>query len=397
MTSGLAHRDLAARGAGAVRGALLAAYCALVVVTQLLWLSFSPVMAEAATALGVGAGAVGDLTVVTPLVFVVLATPAGRWLDRALVPALTAGAAATALGAVVRAVAPDSYGVVLAGQVLLSVGQPLVVGATTAMAAAYAPARLRTGVVAAASASQFVGILVAALGVGPLVAGAGFGGALRAQAVVAVIVALVLVGLLRSLPWPAAAEIPAARGGRVWRDRAVAALAVVVLVGVGTFNAVATWLDALLDRMGHPGVAGGVIALMTAVGLVASAVVPVLVARWDRRREYLALAAAVVVVGLGLAALTGSAGTLAVALVVVGAVLLPGLPVALDWAQERCGPSYAARTTSALLLAGNLGGVLLVLAVQPALGHPRVALLVLALLALPAVLAALTLPGRRPR
>ncbi|MCO7222620.1 hypothetical protein NH342_22780, partial [Klenkia sp. PcliD-1-E] len=161
--------------------ALLAAFCGLVAATQVLWLTFSPVTDESARALGVGTGAIADLAAVNPLLFVLLATSAGRWLERALVPALVTGAALTAVGAVVRATAVDHYAVVLAGQVVLSVGQPLVLGATTVVAVRYASPAGRTAAISAASAAQFVGILVAALVAGPAVGAVGLGGFLRAE------------------------------------------------------------------------------------------------------------------------------------------------------------------------------------------------------------------------
>ena len=64
--------------------ATLVAFCGLVALTQVLWLSFSPATDSAARLWGVDAAAVGDLTVLNPLAFVLLAWPAGRWVDRDL-------------------------------------------------------------------------------------------------------------------------------------------------------------------------------------------------------------------------------------------------------------------------------------------------------------------------
>ena len=126
------------------RWALLAAFAALVASTQVLWLSFAPVTTRAADALGVSEGAIGDLAVVNPVLYVLLAIPAGRWADRRFGLALSTGAGLTAAGALLRAVNPDSYGWALAGQVVLSVGQPLVLNATTKVAARWFPATERT-------------------------------------------------------------------------------------------------------------------------------------------------------------------------------------------------------------------------------------------------------------
>lgn len=74
----------------------------------------------------------------------------------------------TAGGALLRLAAPGSYGWILLGQFLIAVGQPLVLNATTKIASRYFPLTERTAAISVASAAQFVGILVAALTVGPL-------------------------------------------------------------------------------------------------------------------------------------------------------------------------------------------------------------------------------------
>ncbi|SDG25592.1 MFS transporter [Klenkia brasiliensis] len=377
--------------------ALLAAFCVLVAATQVLWLTFSPVTDQAAGALGVGTGAIANLAAVNPLLFVLLATAAGRWLERALVPALATGAALTAAGAVVRALGTGSYPVVLAGQVVLSAGQPLVLGATTVVAVRYAAPAGRTAAIAAASAAQFVGILVAALVAAPVVDAVGLRGLLRAEAVAVAVVAAVTVVLLRRVPPRSVPAAAAAAPARLGRDRLLVLFAVVLFVGVGVFNAVATWLDPVLGALGRPGTAGPLIAGMTVAGIAGAAVLPAWAAARDRRRAVLLAAAAVTVGGFALAAVLppGPAGAaLLVVLPLVGFVLLAGLPVVLEWAELHVGADRAARATSLLLLAGNAGGVVLVLAVEVAGGQPRPTLLLLAALGLPAAAAAWLLPRR---
>ena len=113
------------------RWLVLAAFSLLVSATQILWLTFAPIARQSHDALGVSEGAIGDLAVISPLVFVLLAIPAGRWLDRRFGTALAAGALLTAIGAVLRTVDTSSYAMVFVGQLVLSVGQPLVLNAST--------------------------------------------------------------------------------------------------------------------------------------------------------------------------------------------------------------------------------------------------------------------------
>lgn len=65
-------------------------------------------------------------------------------------------------------------------------------------------------------------------------------------------------------------------------------LAGLLFVGVGVFNAVATWLDVILADLGRPGVGGALIAFMTVAGI---GVVFVLAVQGLLGNPHLALAA----------------------------------------------------------------------------------------------------------
>ena len=73
---------------------------------------------------------------------------------------------------------------------------------------------------------------------------------------------------------------------------------------------------------------------------------------------------------------------LGIVLFIEGFVLLAALPVALDWSELHSGPERAGAAVGFLLLAGNLGGVVLLLIVQIVIGNPYASLGVLSAAAL---------------
>jgi predicted MFS family arabinose efflux permease len=373
------------------RWLVLAAFTLLVAATQLLWLGFAPVTSEVGRSLGVSDAAVGNLAAVNPLVYVLLALPAGRWADRRLGPALALGAVLTAGGALVRLVDPGSYGWILAGQLVMSAGQPLVLNATTKVAARWFPPADRTTAISVGSAGQFVGILVAALSGAPVAAAGGVGALLVLGAVVSTLGALATLLALR-VPPAFPDEAPASRA--LPRDRTLWLLAGLLFVGVGIFNATATWLDVLVGGLGLPAAGGPLVALMTVTGIAGAAIVPRLAARHGRRRAALLVTPGAVVVAFAVVAAGPGVVVTAVALGVAGFFLLAGLPVALDWSEARVGAGDAATATALLLLAGNLGGVVLVLVVEPLIATPVAGLLAIAALAVPGLVIAAFLPSR---
>ena len=64
------------------RWGTVAAYAAVAAANQLLWLTYAPITTATAEHFGVSEAAVGWLSQVFPLLYVVLAIPAGLALDR---------------------------------------------------------------------------------------------------------------------------------------------------------------------------------------------------------------------------------------------------------------------------------------------------------------------------
>jgi predicted MFS family arabinose efflux permease len=387
----VASAAAAPRTVGSSRWLAVGAFALLVVSTQALWLTFASISQQTQAQLGVSEGAVGDLAVVNPLMFVLLAIPTGRWMDRNYPQALGAGALFTASGALLRLVDTSSYGWVFFGQLVMSIGQPLVLNASTKIAARYFPPDEQTTAISIATGSQFVGILTAVLLSPVLVNAGGFGLLLGAQAAFAVVAALAVLATLR-LPHQST-DTPGWTSLRWLRnDPLIWKLAALLFVGVGSYNALATWLDAIMDAFGHPDAAAAVIAFMTVFGVVGAAVVPTFVARHELRRALaitvtLSLAAALMVI-----AVVHPPWFVGALLAAVGFVLLGTLPVVLDWSEIHVGPHRAGTATGFLFLAANLGGVFVVLTVQIFISSPTAALIVLALWAIPGLLIALRLP-----
>lgn len=177
---------VAAQGVASVRcnrWVILAGYALLTACTQFLWLAYAPITAQTHRIMAVSEGAVGDLAGVFPLVYVILALPAGRWLDARFGRALGLGAVLTDAG----------------GLTLL----------------------------------------------------------LRVQAAVAVLAAAWVLAVIRT---PAAYPgDPSVAVSMRWLrgDRFMWLLAGLLFVGMGVFNAVATWLDSILTDFGHGGATSG--------------------------------------------------------------------------------------------------------------------------------------------
>ena len=376
------------------RWVILAGYGLLAACTQLLWLSYASITAQAHRAMGVSEGTVGDLAVIFPLMYVILALPTGRWLDVSFRRALSAGAVLTGAGALLRLAGPESFGWALAGQFVIAAGQPLVLNSITKVAARYFPPQERTAAISIGSVALFAGVLAAVLSAGPLLDAGGLRLLVWTQAALAIIAAVWVIAAVRAPAAFTGDPSVAVSLGWLRGDRFMWLLGGLLFVGMGVFNAVATWLDTILGHFGRGGAAGYLIAIMTAAGILGAAVLPQAVATRDRRRALLQTAVSVTVLAFLAIALVHNAAFIGCVLFVEGFFLLAALPVVLDWSELHAGPERAGAAVGFLLLAGNLGGVVLVLILQGLIGNPYLSLGALSAAALAGAVLATRLPAR---
>ncbi len=145
---------------------------------------------------------------------------------------------------------------------------------------------------------------------------------------------------------------------------------------------------------GEGGAAGTLIAALTFAGVLGAAVLPTAAARAGRRRLVLMSAVGTSAVAFIAVAALHNVVWIGVWLFAAGFVLLAALPVVLDWADVHAGAERQGAAVGFLMMAGNLGGLVLVLVLQPVIGNAYLALGVLALITLLGLPVTLRLPVR---
>jgi predicted MFS family arabinose efflux permease len=382
-------------GSRGSRWPVIAAFALVGAATQVLWLTFAPVTSVAATHYGVSENAIGWLANVFPLVYVVLAIPAGLFLDRWFRAALITGAVLTAAGGLLR-LAGDHYLWLLAGQTVVAIAQPLVLNAITGITGRYLTAKDRPTGIAIGTASTFAG-MVAAFVLGAVLPNANQLGTLNAiGAWYAVIAALVLVVALRRPGEQRHAAPPAGLAAlrSAWGDPFIRRLCALVFMPFGVSVAMMTYTQALLEPEGVSSDTASLMLLFQVVaGVLGCLVIPIWAAR--NRREVLALLLAGVISSACclVLAIAPGVGTGFATLTIIGLALLPALPVVLGLAERRTGEAEG--TAAALIwLTGQLGGVLVASVVGLLVHRPTPAFLLMAAATLVALPVALSL--RRP-
>ncbi len=370
----------------ASRWSVIAGYALVGAATQVLWLNFAGVTTVAAEHYGVSENAIGWLANVFPLVYVVLAIPAGLVLDRWFRGGLAAGAVLAAAGGLLR-LAGDDYLWLLAGQVVVAIAQPLVLNAVTGVTGHYLRRGDRSTGIAVGTASTFAGMVLAFVLSAVMPAESQLRTLNGLGALFAVAAAVVMVLVLRR-PGEHRHAAPAAglRAIRTaWNDPFIRRVCALVFMPFGVSVALMTYAQALLEPAGVSSDTASVILLAQVVaGVIGCLVLPIWAAR--SRREVVVLIAAGLLSAAACAGLAVAPGVVVgyVTLVVIGLALLPALPVVLDLVERRTGEAEG--TAAGLVwMTGQLGGVIVATVVGLLIDKPGPAFVLMAVAALVAV------------
>ncbi|HOU23734.1 MAG TPA: MFS transporter [Anaerolineae bacterium] len=361
------------------RWVVLLVFMLVVAVNQLLWITFASITGDAARYYGVSDLQIGLLSLVFMAVYIVVSIPASWAIDTyGLRIGVGIGAVLTGAFGLLRGALASSYAGVLAAQVGIAVGQPFIQNAVTTVAARWFPARERATAAGLGSLAMYVGILMG-LALTPVLAlGLGMARMLWVYGVISAAAALLFLALARERP--PSPPCPPGQDSRslvteglrqVLRNPSFQLLMVVFFIGLGAFNAVTTWIEAMLRPRGftasQAGVAG---AVMILAGIVGALVLPMLSDRARRRTPYLLLAVAGSALGLAAVAFAPNYWLLLLASGVFGFSLLGSGPVGFQYGAELTFPAPEGTSNGLLLWAGQISGILFILGMD-ALKSPQ--------------------------
>ena len=269
-----------------------------------------------------------------------------------------------AAGAGVR-VFTGQFSMLLLGQVAIAVSQPFILNGLAKLVADWFDDRRGALATGLGTMGMFLGMAVSLAATPALVDGVGLRGSMVVFAAISLLSALVFARFVQPNPARQHRALAAApRLGALLRRRDLMVLFGLSFLGMGVFNGVTTWLEAMLAPQGITAVQAGLVGgAMILGGILGSVVLPAWSDRVGRRRPFLVLCAVVALVTLYPLG-TGRSLPLLLALGALhGFFLLPALALLIETSAQLAGAEAAGASSSLLLLAGNAGGVLVVLAV----------------------------------
>jgi cyanate permease len=352
--------------ASGYRWVVLAVFMLLTAANQLAWITFAPITGEAASFYGTSDLVIGLLSLIFMAVYVVMFLPAAWAIDTwGFRPAVGLGAVLTAVGCLARGVFAENLALVFAAQIAIAVGQPFVLGAITKVAGRWFPAGERATASGLGTLSMYLGILAGVMATPPLMHRLGMRGMLLCWSFLAVASAVVFLALARERPrTPVGAPGEEARAlvfdglRSMLRTRDFLLLAAIFFVGLGVFNGVTTWIEAIVRPRGfdssQAGMAGG---LMLIGGIIGAATIPLVSDALRRRKPFIVLSLAGLLPGLAGVTFARSYGLLLGSSFAFGFFLLSSGPIGFQYGAEITLPAPEGTSNSVLIVMGQVSGI----------------------------------------
>ncbi len=360
---------VAASKRSSYRWVVLAVFMVATALNQLCWITFAPITVESAAFYSVPDLAIGLLSLCFMAVYILIFLPSA-WLIDTLGFRLSVGigAALTAIGALGRGIFAESFGAIFAFQLVIAAGQPLMLGAITKMAAQWFTPDERGTATGLGTLAIYLGILGGVLLTPLLLARAGMRGMLLVWGAAAAVAATSFLVFARERPLaPLSGKAARTRHSvfeglrEMMARRDFILLMVVFFVGLGMFNGITTWIEAIVRPRGFQASQAGVVGGMMLIGgVIGAVVVPLISDSLRRRKPFIILAIAGMIPGLIGVAFARDYGLLLASGFVFGFFLLASGPIGFQYGAEITLPAPEATSNTMLIVMGQFSGILFI-------------------------------------
>jgi len=338
----------------------------IVAVNQLLWITFAPITTEATNYYHVSDIQIGMLSMCFMLVYLVVSVPASWVIDKyGIRLGIGIGAVLTGGFGMMRGFAGTDYTILLIAQIGVAVGQPFLLNALTKLAARWFPIEERATASGLGSLAIYLGVLMGMLLTPYLTKTHGMNGMIFMYGIVSIVSALIFMVLVRERPAtpPCHADQEARSQIMVglrdtFHNKGFYWLMLIFFIGLGIFNAVATWIEDIVKPRGfnaeQAGLAGGI---MIIGGIIGAVIMPLLSDHYRKRIPFITIAIAGSIIGLIGITFATTYWELLASSALLGYFLLSAGPIGFQYGAEITYPTSESTSNGFLLLMGQISGI----------------------------------------
>ena len=329
---------------------------------QILWITFAPITGLAAEFYGVTDLQIGLLSMTFMIAFIPFSIPAS-WVIDTYGFRLAVGIGAVLMGVfgLTRGLAGTNYVFVLLSTIGVAIAQPFLLNAWTTVPAKWFPVESRATAVGLVTLANLVGTALGLVLTPTLVENMTISTVQLAYGGIAAFSAVLFLILARERP-PTPPCAPGQETRALMLDGLKHALRIkpfwlyliVSFIGLGIFNGLTTWIEAIIRPRGFtPTDAGTLGALMIAGGLVGAVILPAFSDKSRKRQPYLMLAFLGAIPGLAGLAFAGTGLLLFPSAFLLGFFLVSAMPIGMQYAAEITYPTPEGTSNGLIQLFGQ--------------------------------------------
>lgn len=371
-----------------------------IIATEMMWLTFSPISSIAETFYGTSSMAVTMLATSYMLMFIVFCVPAAYVIDRfGFRASLWIGALLTGIFGLTRGLFAETFTLVMISQFLIAAGQPFLLNITTKVAANWFPFDERATAAGILTMAQYLGFALPMVLSPMLSEQYGLPGMLKLFAAVGVIASLLAIVFSREKPLVAPPGPEAEKEDFslstlkvLFRNKSYLLAMATAFISMGIFNTLLTLIEGILMPRGITSAQAGMIgAAFVLAGVLGAIVLPIISDKAAKRIPFLITAVVLLVpLYLGLAVLKGFVVLVLIA-GLAGFAIMGVAPILFQHGSEVAYPVQEGTSLGMILLMGQISGVLFVFLFELAGGAfgsvtvPMIGVVILTALEIPLV------------
>ncbi len=344
------------------RWVVLAVFMFINLTIQMLWITYAPITGVAAEFYGVSDLQIGFFAMTFMIAFIPLSIPVSWVIDTyGFRVAVGIGAILMGVFGLLRGFAGANYSLVLWSTVGIAVAQPFLLNAWTTVPAKWFPVESRATAVGLVTLANLIGTALGMVLTPELIKTMPIPTVQLIYGGLAAFSSVLFLLLAREKP----ATPPCAEGEEtraLMLDGLKSALKVkpfwlylfVSFIGLGIFNGVTTWIEAIIRPRGFtPNDAGTLGALMIVGGLIGAVVLPALSDKQGKRQLYLILAFLGAIPGLVGLTFAISSFWLFASAALMGFFLVSAMPIGMQYAAEITYPTPEGTSNGLIQLFGQ--------------------------------------------
>ncbi len=353
----------------AYRWVILLVTVPIIIATEIMWLTFSPIASIMAETYGVSSFAVDMLGTSYMIMFIICCFPASYVIDKyGFRVSLIIGGLLTGIFGFTRFALSDSFVMIMISQFLVAAGQPFLLNVTTKVATNWFPFEERATADGILTMAQYLGFAIPML-LSPMIAeSSGITAMLKIYGIIGVIAAVIVILFTREKPkvappGPAAEKQDFSLSAilSLFKNKDYLKALVAAFISIGIFNTILTLIESILMPRGITSAQAGIIgAAFVVAGVIGAVITPAISDKIGRRIPFLLIAVCLLVpLYLGLTFI-GNYIVLVVIAAISGYSIMGVAPILFQHGSEVAYPAQEGTSLGVILLMGQISGTLFV-------------------------------------